>query len=295
MIYDELTTKINPCNILRNEEMSKHSSFRVGGKSDFFVTVNNVEELIFVLEIAKKFKIKSYILGNGTNIIFKDEGFRGIIIKLNFKQIEINENKIIAGAGVSLALLSEFAYRNSIEGYEFLSGIPGTVGGAVKMNAGAYDSEIKDILLETTILDENNNIRKINNKEHKFAYRNSIFFNKDWIILNSSFKIVKGNQEEIDKKRKDFMIRRKDKQPLDKPNAGSIFKRKENCIPAKLIDAAGLKGYKIGNAQISEKHAGFIVNTGKAKADDIIKLINFTKETIKEKFGEDLELEVIIL
>lgn len=295
MIYDELVKRINPSNIFQNEDMSKHTSFKVGGKADFFIIVNDVKELVHVLELVKKLRIKFYILGNGTNIIVKDEGFRGIIIKLNFKQLEVRDGKIIVGAGIPVALLSEFAYRNLIEGYEFLSGIPGTIGGAVKMNAGAYGSEIKDVVVETTILDEKERIKKLDNDAHKFTYRNSIFFDKKWIILHSSFKIIKGNKEEIKAKREELMESRKEKQPLNMPNAGSIFKRSDSCIPAKLIDEAGLKGYKIGGAQISEKHAGFIVNTGNATATDVIKLIKFTKETIKEKFKQDLELEVIIL
>ena len=165
----------------------------------------------------------------------------------------------------------------------------------VKMNAGAYGSEIKDVLLETTILDEKYKIRTLTNEEQNFAYRHSIFFDKKWIIIGCTFKVQKGNIEEIKANRKQFMESRKEKQPLDMPNAGSIFKRGEDCIPAKLIDEAGLKGYTIGGAQISTKHAGFIVNTGNATAKDIVKLIKYTKETIKEKFDKELELEVIIL
>ena len=163
------------------------------------------------------------------------------------------------------------------------------------MNAGAYGSEIKDVLLETTILDEKYKIRTLTNEEQNFAYRHSIFFDKKWIIIGCTFRVQKGNIEEIKANRKQFMESRKEKQPLDMPNAGSIFKRGEDCIPAKLIDEAGLKGYTIGGAQISTKHAGFIVNTGNATAKDIVKLIKYTKETIKEKFYKELELEVIIL
>lgn len=295
MIYDQLIKEINPSNIFVNEQMSKHTSFKVGGIADFFVIVNNTSELIYVLKLANKLKIKTYIIGNGTNIIVKDTGFRGIIIKLNFKQLKIEKNEILAASGVPVALVSEFAYRNETKGFEFLSGIPGTIGGAVKMNAGAYGDEIKDILTSTTYLDEKYNIKKIENNEHNFEYRSSIFFYKKWIILESRFKIQKGKKEEIKQKRAEMLEKRKLKQPLDMPNAGSIFKRGTNFIPAKLIEEAGLKGYKIGGAQISEKHAGFIVNTGNAKAKDIVKLIKYTKETIKEKFNEDLEQEVIIL
>lgn len=295
MIYDEIIKGINPENVFVNEDMRKHTSFKVGGIADFFVIVKDIQELIFVLKLAKSLRVKSYILGNGTNVIVKDTGFRGIIIKLDFKHLKIQRDEIIAGAGVPVALLSEFAYRNGIEGYEFLSGIPGTVGGAVKMNAGAYGGEIKDVLVETTILDEKYNIKKLTNQEQKFGYRNSIFFEKKWIIIGTTFKIKKGNKAEIKEKRKKMMESRKEKQPLEFPNAGSIFKRTDDCIPAQLIDKAGLKGYTIGGAQISTKHAGFIINIGNAKTKDIIKLIKYTKEVVNKKFGKELEEEVIIL
>lgn len=295
MIYDELVKGIAPENILVNEKMNKHTSFKVGGVADFFVTVHDHQELIYVLKVARSLRIKTYILGNGTNVIVKDNGFRGIIIKLDFKHLKIEKDKIVAGAGVPVALLSEFTYRKGIVGYEFLAGIPGTVGGAVKMNAGAYGSEIKDLLIETTILDEKYNLRKLTNEEQKFSYRNSIFFDKKWIIIGSTFKVEKGDISQIKEKRKSIIEARREKQPLELPNAGSIFKRSDDCMPAKLIDEAGLKGYSIGGAQISTKHAGFIVNTGNATATDIIKLIKYTKEVIKEKYDKDLEQEVIIL
>ena len=295
MIYDELVKKISPSNVFVNEKMSKHTSFKVGGIADFFVIANDVKELIYILKLAKELKIKTYILGNGTNIVVKDEGFRGIIIKLNFKNLKIEDDKIIAGAGVSVALLSEYAYRSQIKGYEFISGIPGTVGGAVKMNAGAYGSEIKDVLISTTYLDEKYNIKEIKNNEHDFSYRKSIFENKKWIILESTFKVEKGNKEEIKQKRQEIATVRQEKQPLDMPNAGSIFKRGDDFLPAKLIDEAGLKGYTIGGAQISKKHAGFIVNTGNASTQNIIDLIKHIQTTIKDKFDKDIELEVIII
>ena len=295
MIYDELVKGIAPENIFVNETMSKHTSFKVGGIADFFVIVHNHQELIYVLKVAKNLRIKTYIIGNGTNIIVKDKGFRGIIIKLDFKHLKIEKDKIVAGAGVPVALLSEFTYRKGISGFEFLSGIPGTVGGAVKMNAGAFGGEIKDILIDSTIIDEKYNLKKIDSQSHNFTYRNSIFFEKKWIIVGSSFKLEKGSIEDIKEKRKSFMQSRKEKQPIEFPNAGSIFKRSDDCIPAKLIDDAGLKGYSIGGAQISEKHAGFIVNKGNATSIDIIKLIKYTKEIIKEKYGIELQQEVIVL
>lgn len=295
MIYDEIIKGIKKENVYVNEKMSKHTSFKVGGVADFFVKVENVSELVYILKMAKKLKTKVFVIGNGTNILVKDTGFRGIIVKLDFKVLKIEDDCIVAGAGVPVALLSEFAYRNMIKDYEFLGGIPGSVGGAIKMNAGAYGGEIKDVIIETTYLDENYEVKTIKAEDQKFSYRNSIFFSKKWIILDAKFKITKGNKEEIKQKRTEFSESRMQKQPLEYPSAGSVFKRKENCIPAKLIDDAGLKGYKIGGAQISEKHSGFIVNIGGATAKDILDLIKYTKETIKEKFGEELELEIIVL
>lgn len=295
MIYDELIKGISPDKIFVNEDMSKHTSFKVGGIADFFIKVDDMQELLYVLKLAKKLRIKTYVVGNGTNLIIKDTGFRGIIIKLNFNHLKIEKGKIAVGAGVPVALLSGFAYRKGIKGYEFLSGIPGTIGGAVKMNAGAYGNEIKDVIQETVILDEKYNIRTLTAEEQEFTYRKSIFFEKKWIIIASTFKIEKGDISEIKEKRKEFMEMRKEKQPLNLPNAGSIFKRTDECIPAKLIDEAGLKGYQIGGAQISPKHAGFIVNTGDATAKDIIKLIKYTRKKVQEKFRIELELEVIIV
>lgn len=191
----------------------------------------------------------------------------------------------------SLSIHTEMVFL----GYEFLSGIPGTVGGAVKMNAGAFGSEIKDVLIDVTFLDEKYNLKSLSNEELKFSYRNSIFFEKKWVIIGCTFKVQKGNISEIKEKRKEIIDSRREKQPIELPNAGSIFKRSDDCIPAKLIDEAGLKGFSIGGAQVSTKHAGFIVNKGNATASDIIKLIKHIKNVIKEKYDIELEQEVIIL
>ena len=295
MIYDEIIKGIKPENVKVNEEMSKHTSFKVGGIADFFVTVEDVNELIYILKIAKQLKTKIFVIGNGTNILVKDSGFRGIIVKLDFKILKKEKDMIVAGAGVPVALLSEFAYRHEIKDYEFLAGIPGTIGGAIKMNAGAYGGEIKDVLIEVTYLDEHYELKTKTCEELNLSYRHSIFFDKKWIIVDAKFKIEKGNKEEIKTIRNQNFESRKSKQPLEYPSAGSVFKRKENQIPAKLIEEAGLKGYKIGGAQISEKHSGFIINNKNATAKDILKLIKYTKETVKEKFGEELELEIIVL
>lgn len=293
--YDTLLQKIDKSNILLDEPMSRHTSFKIGGNADYFVTVKDVEELKFVLNSARENSIDTFIIGNGTNLLVKDNGFRGAIIKIKIDDIKIAENEIIAGAGASLILLTRKAIENGIEGYEGLSGIPGTIGGAVRMNAGAYGTEIKDVLIKTRYIDRNGNEHLINNDEHNFDYRKSIFSDNDGIIVESYFKIKKGNKEEIEKTVKEIAEKRTSSQPLDKPNAGSTFKRGDGFITAKLIDDAGLKGYTIGGAQISTKHAGFIVNENNATAEDVIKLIKYTKDTIKDKFDKEIQPEIIII
>lgn len=293
--YEELIQKINKENILLDEPMSKHTSFKIGGNADYYITATSIENLKNILETAKENNIDTYVVGNGTNLLVRDNGFRGAIVKLGFNKINILDDKIIADAGASLVLLARLAADNNITGFEGLSGIPGTIGGAVRMNAGAYGTEIKDVLIESKYLGEDGNIYTITNEEHEFDYRKSIFKNNKGIILESIFKIEKGNKEEIENQMKENSAKRISSQPLDKPNAGSTFKRGDGFITAKLIDDAGLKGYKIGGAQISTKHAGFIINDEAATAEDIIKLIKYTKDVIKEKFDKEIETEIIII
>ena len=293
--YDNLIKKIDKKNILIDEPMSKHTSFKVGGKTDYYITATTIENLIYILEKAKENNIDTYIVGNGSNLLVKDNGFRGAIIKLGFNEIKIYEDKIVADAGAPLILLAKLASDSSITGFEGLSGIPGTVGGAVRMNAGAYGTEIKDVLIESKYLSEDGNIYTITNEEHKFDYRKSIFKENGGIVLESTFRAKKGDKEEILAKINENKEKRISTQPTDKPSAGSTFKRGTDFITAKLIDDAGLKGYKIGGAQISTKHAGFIVNDDLATAEDIIKLIKYTKDVIKEKFNKEIETEIIII
>jgi len=294
-IYKKLKSKIDESQIFVNEPMSKHTSFKVGGPADIFIKVKNLDELKYVLEISKKEQVT--IIGNGTNILVKDNGIRGIVVKLDFKDVsKIDEETFEVGAGVPLIKLTKDAYDQSLTGLEFASGIPGTIGGAVKMNAGAYGGEMKDVVISTTYLDENMTIKTIDNKDHIFKYRNSVFCeNENYIIVKSIIKLKKGEKSSI----KDIMEQnsnsRKEKQPINYPNAGSIFKRGDGYIPAKLIDEAGLKGYNIGGAYVSDKHAGFIVNKGNATAKDICNLIEHVKKVVNEKFGVELQLEIKIL
>ena len=292
-------SKLNKENLYYDEPMVKHTSFKIGGPADAFIKVDNIEELKETLDLSKKNQIPLTIIGNGSNILVTDKGIRGITAKLNLKDIEIkNENNkqiIKVEAGVPLGLLAQKLLKEEITGFEELSGIPGTIGGAVIMNAGAHGKELKDILKKVTAMDYNGNIHEFTNEECQFSYRNSRFQKEKYIILQATLELEKGNSTEIKEKMDEYMQFRKEKQPIEYPNAGSTFKRGEDFVTAKLIDEAGLKGYKIGGAQVSEKHAGFIVNVDNATAKDVIELTDYIKEKIEEKFGKKINLEIQII
>lgn len=351
-ISQELTKEIPSNQVYCNEPMHKHTSFKVGGNADIFVKVKNLKQLKYTIQVAKDNGLNITIMGNGSNLLVRDNGIRGIVIKIELENIEIKqddtkninngvdqtndtrgstyENKdleednnvsMVVGAGVKLAMLSQVLLQEGITGFEFASGIPGTIGGAVRMNAGAYGSEMKDIVVKTWCLDieklegdinqkenqedsdsiintlenlKQNDILVLDNEEQEFKYRNSIFSRKKYVILQTELKLKYGNKEEIQNKMNELRQQRLDKQPV-LPSAGSTFKRGEDFITAKLIDECGLKGYKIGGAKVSEKHAGFVVNDGDATAKDIIDLIEYIKRTVYEKTGKKIELEVEII
>lgn len=290
-----LEQKIKKENIYLNEPMKKHTSFKIGGPADIFIKITDVQELQYVLDISNKNNIPLFILGNGSNLLVKDKGIRGIVLKIELPQIDIAENNVKVGAGVKLGFLAQKLADNDLTGFEELSGIPGTIGGAIKQNAGAHGKEIKDILEDVTVMDYNGNICVLKNSELDFSYRHSIFQDKKYIILKACLKLENGNKEEILNKMQEYKNWRKEKQPMEYPNAGSIFKRGEDYITAKLIDECGLKEYEIGGAQISGKHAGFIINKGNATANDVIKLIEYTQKMVKEKFDKNIQTEVEII
>ena len=292
-------SKLNKENLYYDEPMAKHTSFKIGGPADVFIKVDNIEELKETLDLSKKNQIPLTIIGNGSNLLVTDKGIRGITAKLNLKDIEIkNENNkqiIKVEAGVPVGLLAQKLLKEEITGFEELSGIPGTIGGAVIMNAGAHGKELKDILKKVTAMDYNGNIHEFTNEECLFSYRNSRFQKEKYIILQATLELEKGNSTEIKEKMDEYMQFRKEKQPIEYPNAGSTFKRGEDFVTAKLIDEAGLKGYKVGGAQVSEKHAGFIVNVDNATAKDVIELTDYIKEKIEEQFGKKINLEIQII
>ena len=286
-------------NIKYNEPMRKHTSFKVGGLAECYVKIDDVNQLNQLLDLVQKNKIPYFILGNGSNILVTDNGVKGIVIQINIKKYEIiqKENHIeaIIGAGNKLSEVAQKFLKEEITGFEELSGIPGTFGGAIKMNAGAHKKEMKDIVESVTVLDENNNLLVLKNEDLQFEYRHSILFNKKYIVIEINLVLHKGNYDQIKEKMDEYKKYRIEKQPIEYPSAGSTFKRGTNYITAKLIDEANLKGYTIGGAQVSEKHAGFIINKGNATAKDILELIEYVKEKVYETSKEKIDLEVEIV
>lgn len=288
-------------NILEDEPMKKHTSFKIGGNAEFFVKVETLEQLQKILEFTQKNDIQLTVVGNGSNLLVKDSGIRGIVAKISIQGINININttdgkaEIIVKSGTPIGFLAQKLYQEEITGFEELSGIPGTIGGAVVMNAGAHGKEMKDIVTEITAIDYEGKIHKFSNKEAEFAYRKSMFSNEKYIIVEAKLELQKGKKEEIKEKMDTYQQYRKEKQPIEYPSAGSTFKRGEDFITAKLIDELGLKGFQVGGAQVSEKHAGFIINKENATADDVLKLTQIIKEKIYEKYGKKIELEVKII
>ena len=299
-ILNNLEKIISKEKIKQNEPMKEHTSLKIGGPAEFFVKVNSVQELKKLLQFCKTNEVPLTIVGNGSNLLVLDKGIKGIVIKIELKQIQIeniNEGKVevIVDNGVQIGLLAQKLLKEEISGFEELSGIPGTIGGAVVMNAGAHGKEMKDIVKEVTAIDYNGNMHIFTNEQSEFEYRHSKFSKEEYIILQVKLLLENGKKEEIKTKMDEYVKYRKEKQPIEFPSAGSTFKRGEDFITAKLIDEAGLKGYSIGGAKISEKHAGFVINTGNATAQDVLDLVKYVIDKVYEKFGKNIELEVKIL
>lgn len=281
--------------VLENQDLKNHTTYKLSGKVKIIIYPETIEGLRELLKYLKEEKIKYIVIGNGSNLIFKKD-YNGVIIKLEkLDQLEINEDIITVGAGYNLMKLALKTANLSLSGLEFASGIPGTIGGAVYMNAGAYNSSMSDVILETQVLDENLNIISLTNEQLNFGYRDSILKHKDYICLNAKLKLKKQNKEEI----LDIIKTRKEKrlqsQPLEFPSAGSVFRNPEGMYAGKLIEDLGLKGKNIGDAYVSEKHANFIINKGNASGEDIDKLITLIKNQVKEEYDIELinEQEII--
>ena len=292
-IVDDLIKIVGSENVCQNEPMSKHTTFRIGGNADFFVTPNTTESLEAVINYVKSNNIPYYVIGNGSNLLVKDSGFRGVIIQLykKFANITVNDNVITAQAGALLSTVAKTALNNSLTGMECLSGIPGTIGCAVCMNAGAYGGEMKDIVVETKVI-HNGKIEIISNKASDFGYRKSKIMSENMIVVETILSLEKGNKEDIQSKMSELLTQRNSKQPVELPSAGSTFKRPEGYFAGKLIQDCGLKGFRVGDAMVSEKHSGFVINVGHATAADVMTLIRHVQQEVDRQFCVRIEPEV---
>ena len=298
-IYSKLKEIVAEDSIFVNEPMSNHTTFRTGGFADFYLVPQSSDEIKNLISFAKSNNIDYITFGNGSNCVVTDKGIRGLVISIKgLDKIELlNDDTLQIGSGYSTIKASVFARDHELTGFEFACGIPGTIGGGIFMNAGAYGGEFKDIITEVEFfLPDENEIKVFTNEECKFEYRKSIFHTfKNPVILSCKVKLAKGNKEDISNKMKENMEARSAKQPINLPSAGSIFRREEGVIVAKLIDEAGLKGYRIGGAEVSTLHAGFIVNVDNATSTDILNLIDHIKNVVLEKYGVTLHEEVKII
>ena len=295
--YDILKNIVSEQDILTKEYMKNHTSFKIGGSADFLVTPRTVDQIQNLIITLKKENIPVFIMGNGSNLLVSDKGIRGVVIKLskNFSSFSISGDEVTAQSGILLSTLSKSIVNESLSGFEFASGIPGTIGGAVTMNAGAYDSEMKNIVEEVVAMDMDGNIKTFTNQEMNFRYRKSRVTDETLVVLEAKLKLEKGNIEDIKAKIDDLTVRRTTKQPLTAYSAGSTFKRPEGYFAGKLIEDAGLKGIIMRNAAVSSLHSGFVINTGDATCENILELIEFIKLTVFSKFGVMLEEEVRVI
>lgn len=296
-LYEGLCQAAGREQVSVDERMDRHTTFRIGGPADFFVVPKTPEMLAEVVNFCRKEQVPFYILGNGSNLLVGDKGYRGVIIQIfkNMNKISIAGEEIHAQAGAMLSVIAKQALANSLAGFEFASGIPGTLGGAVMMNAGAYGGEMKDIVKEVTVLTTEGEIVTIPGSEMEFGYRTSVVEKKAYIVLSAVLKLTQGMKEEIQKRMEELKGQRTSKQPLDLPSAGSTFKRPEGYFAGKLIMDAGLRGFTVGGAQVSEKHCGFVVNRGCATAADVRELMKQVNEKVQSQFGVALEPEVKML
>ena len=286
------------CEALKDEPMNKHTSFKIAGTADTYIKVDTLSKLSAILKECKESDIEYTLLGNGSNVLVSDDGIRGVVIRLagDFRQITlVDETTIFCGAGATLAYLCKFALNCGLTGLEFAWGIPGSVGGAVFMNAGAYDGEMKNVVHSVSHISPDGKIGRLEKDELEFGYRTSAYRKNDMIITGVTLKLEKGNVDDIRNKMDDFMNRRTSKQPLEFPSAGSVFKRPEGNFAGALIQQCGLKGKSVGGAQVSEKHAGFIINKSNATANDVKNLVKEIQTTVAEQTGYNLECELIFL
>lgn len=297
-IYNQLSVIVGPDNIKKNEPMKKHTSFKVGGNADILIMPSSVNQISDILKICNNSKTPFIIIGNGSNLLVRDNGIKGVVIKIskNLNNISIENDIITAEAGAILPSIAQLALKNSLAGFEFAAGIPGTLGGAIAMNAGAHGGEMKDIVVDVTVMDYKGNVKILTNKDMEFSYRNSILSSENYIILSTRMKLIKGDQEKIKENMDTYKEKRISSQPLNFPSAGSTFKRVRDVSVGKILQDLNLKGLSLNGAQVSKKHGGFIINTTKeTTAQDILTLIDLIKIIVKTKQNITLEEEVKII
>ena len=296
-IYDKVVDIVGEENVHTDEPMSRHTTFRIGGNADYFVKPGNADEVAAVIVVCREYNIPYFILGNGSNLLVSDDGYRGMIINImdNMDSVTVDGRIITAQAGAMLVRVSVMARDNALTGLEFASGIPGTIGGAVYMNAGAYGGEMKNVVKTVRAIDEYGRIYELDSEKMDFSYRHSIVEERKLIVLEVTLELEHGSREAIDDRMKELAEARRSKQPLEYPSAGSTFKRPEGYFAGKLIMDAGLRGYSVGGAQVAEKHCGFVINKGGATASDVVELIRDVQHDVDDKFGVTLEPEVRML
>lgn len=296
-IYDKVVDIVGEENVHTDEPMSRHTTFRIGGSADYFVKPGNADEVAAVIAVCREYNIPYFILGNGSNLLVSDDGYRGMIINImdNMDSVTVDGRIITAQAGAMLVRVSMMARDNALTGLEFASGIPGTIGGAVYMNAGAYGGEMKNVVKTVRAIDEYGRIYELDSEKMDFSYRHSIVEERKLIVLEVTLELEHGSREAIDDRMKELAEARRSKQPLEYPSAGSTFKRPEGYFAGKLIMDAGLRGYSVGGAQVAEKHCGFVINKGGATASDVVELIRDVQHDVDDKFGVTLEPEVKML
>lgn len=296
-IYDKVVDIVGEENVHTDEPMSRHTTFRIGGNADYFVKPGNADEVAAVIVVCREYNIPYFILGNGSNLLVSDDGYRGMIINImdNMDSVTVDGRIITAQAGAMLVRVSVMARDNALTGLEFASGIPGTIGGAVYMNAGAYGGEMKNVVKTVRAIDEYGRIYELDSEKMDFSYRHSIVEERKLIVLEVTLELEHGSREAIDDRMKELAEARRSKQPLEYPSAGSTFKRPEGYFTGKLIMDAGLRGYSVGGAQVAEKHCGFVINKGGATASDVVELIRDVQHDVDDKFGVTLEPEVKML
>lgn len=295
--YEFIEAYVPKEDIFINEPMYKHTTFRVGGEAQCFLRISDPGQLARLIPYFKMIEVPYFILGNGSNLLVGDKGYEGVVLQIGSRMsgIKVEGTRIIAGAGALLSNVAKQALESGLTGLEFASGIPGSLGGGLVMNAGAYDGEMKQVAELVKVMNEQGELMELDGDTMEFGYRTSAIKNRHFIVLEGVLNLKHGNQEQIRAKMEEFSIKRKEKQPLEFASAGSTFKRPEGYFAGKLIMDAGLRGYSVGGARVSEKHCGFVINDGRATAADIAEVIREVQERVKDKFGVFLETEVIFL